>query len=48
MEAASTKVEQVVWALSLILTMKRKAHSILPTNTKMRKKRRSRKTCRTK
>jgi hypothetical protein len=34
MEPANTKVEQVVWALSLILTMKRKAHSILPTNTK--------------
>jgi hypothetical protein len=30
MEAGSTKVEQVVWALSLILTMKRMAHSILP------------------
>ena len=34
MEAANTKVEQVLWALSLILTMNRKAHSILPTNTK--------------
>jgi len=34
MEAANTKVEQVVWALNLIMTMKRKAHSILPTNTK--------------
>jgi len=32
MEAANTEVEQVVWALSLILTTKRKAHSILPTN----------------
>jgi hypothetical protein len=34
MEAANTKVEQVVLALSLILTVKRKAHFILPTNTK--------------
>lgn len=34
MEAANTKVEQVVWVLTLILTMKRKGHSILPTKTK--------------
>jgi len=49
MEAANTKVEQVVGALSLILTLKRKARSILPTKKKVHKNKRwSRNTCRTK
>jgi len=50
MEAVNTKVEQVVWVLSLIMTVKRKARSILPASKKKvhKNKRWSWNTCRTK